>query len=46
MLRKEPMSKEIEDEDVFVFNDAFLWKLYMVKIGTVCALKESEPDKQ
>ena len=46
VLRKEPMSKEIEDEDQFIFNEAFQSKFYKVKIGTISAQKESEPEKQ
>lgn len=46
VLRKEPMSKEVEDEDVFIFNEGFQSKFYKVKIGTVSAQKESEPEKQ
>lgn len=46
VLRKEPMSKDIEEEDVFIFNDKFISKLHKVKIGTVSAQKESEPEKQ
>ncbi|XP_047314720.1 cullin-3A-like [Impatiens glandulifera] len=46
VLRKEPMSKEVGEEDSFLFNDKFTSKLYKVKIGTVVAQKESEPEKQ
>ncbi|OVA13346.1 Cullin [Macleaya cordata] len=46
VLRKEPMSKDIGEEDVFFFNDRFTSKFYKVKIGTVVAQKESEPEKQ
>ncbi|KAK3260197.1 Cullin-3A, partial [Cymbomonas tetramitiformis] len=46
VLRKEPMSKEISEEDVFHFNEKFTSKLVKVKIGTVAAQKESEPEKQ
>ncbi|KAM7511342.1 hypothetical protein LguiB_010217 [Lonicera macranthoides] len=45
-LRKDPMSKEIGEDDTFLFNDKFSSKFYMVKIGTVVAQKESEPEKQ
>jgi len=45
VLRKEPMSKEVNDDDVFVFNDKFTSKLLKVKIGTVSAQRESEPEK-
>ncbi|CAL1370617.1 unnamed protein product [Linum trigynum] len=46
VLRKEPMSKEIGEEDAFFVNDKFSSKFYKVKIGTVVAQKESEPEKQ
>ncbi|KAL2904506.1 Cullin-3A [Bienertia sinuspersici] len=46
VLRKEPMSKDIGENDVFLFNDKFTSKFYKVKIGTVVAQKESEPEKQ
>lgn len=46
VLRKEPMSKEIGEEDAFLVNDKFTSKFYKVKIGTVVAQKESEPEKQ
>lgn len=46
VLRKEPMSKEVNDDDDFVFNDRFTSKLLKVKIGTVSAQRESEPEKR
>jgi cullin 3 len=46
VLRKEPMSKDISEDDTFYFNDKFTSKLVKVKIGTVMAQKESEPEKQ
>lgn len=46
VLRKEPMSKDIAEDDSFFFNDKFSSKFYKVKIGTVVAQKESEPEKQ
>lgn len=46
VLRKEPMSKDIAEDDAFYFNDKFTSKLIKVKIGTVAAQKESEPEKQ
>ncbi|KAJ4960622.1 hypothetical protein NE237_020532 [Protea cynaroides] len=46
VLRKEPMSKDIGEDDAFFFNDKFSSKFYKVKIGTVVAQKESEPEKQ
>ena len=45
VLRKEPMSKDIGEEDAFVFNDRFTSTLVKVKIGTVVAQKETEPEK-
>eukprot|EP00246_Nothoceros_aenigmaticus_P013947 TRINITY_DN5071_c0_g1_i1.p1 TRINITY_DN5071_c0_g1~~TRINITY_DN5071_c0_g1_i1.p1 ORF type:complete len:736 (-),score=193.26 TRINITY_DN5071_c0_g1_i1:582-2789(-) len=46
VLRKEPMSKDISEDDVFLFNEKFISKFYKVKISTVVAQKESEPEKQ
>ncbi|KAK3025379.1 hypothetical protein RJ639_044919 [Escallonia herrerae] len=46
VLRKEPMSKDIGEEDAFFVNEKFTSKFYKVKIGTVVAQKESEPEKQ
>mmetsp|Transcript_25320 Transcript_25320/g.80122 ORF Transcript_25320/g.80122 Transcript_25320/m.80122 type:complete len:736 (-) Transcript_25320:24-2231(-) len=46
VLRKEPMSKEVNESDIFIFNDKYQSKLYKVKIGTVAAQKETEPEKQ
>lgn len=46
VLKKEPMSKDIAEDDTFVVNDKFASKFYKVKIGTVVAQKESEPEKQ
>ncbi|XVE91471.1 hypothetical protein REPUB_Repub01dG0012800 [Reevesia pubescens] len=46
VLRKEPMSKDISEDDAFFVNDKFTSKFYKVKIGTVVAQKESEPEKQ
>ncbi|KAK1423317.1 hypothetical protein QVD17_18615 [Tagetes erecta] len=45
VLRKEPMGKDIGEDDTFFFNDKFASKFYKVKIGTVVAQKESEPEK-
>lgn len=44
VIRKEPMSKEILEDDVFYVNEKFVSKFYKVKIGTVVAVKE-EPEK-
>jgi len=46
VLRKDPMSKDISEGDIFLFNDKFSSKFYKVKISTVVAQKESEPEKQ
>jgi len=46
VLGKEPMSKDIGEEDDFFFNEKFSSKFYKVKIGTVAAQKETEPEKQ
>ncbi|KAK8644318.1 hypothetical protein V6N13_123628 [Hibiscus sabdariffa] len=46
VLRKEPMSKDIADTDTFLFNDKFTSKFFKVKIGTVAAQRESEPENQ
>jgi cullin 3 len=46
VLRKEPMSRDVAEADVFVYNAGFSSKFYKVKIGTVSAQKESEPEKQ
>ena len=40
------MSKDIAEDDAFYFNDKFTSKFIKVKIGTVAAQKESEPEKQ
>ncbi|XP_061346163.1 cullin-3A-like [Gastrolobium bilobum] len=44
VLRKEPMSKDIAENDTFFFNDKFTSKFFKVKIGTVVAQRESEPE--
>ncbi|XWS32861.1 hypothetical protein CRYUN_Cryun22dG0026500 [Craigia yunnanensis] len=46
VLRKEPMSKDIADTDIFLSNDKFTSKFFKVKIGTVVAQRESEPENQ
>lgn len=40
------MSKDVEEGDVFFFNERFSSKLYKIKIGTVSAQKEGEVEKQ
>ncbi|KAK2365832.1 cullin-3A [Trifolium repens] len=42
VLRKEPMSKDIAEDDAFFFNDKFSSKLFKVRIGTVVAQRVSE----
>lgn len=46
VLRKEPVGKDVDEDDVFHFNEKFTNKLHKIKIGTVSAQKESEPEKQ
>ncbi|XP_009385642.2 cullin-3A isoform X2 [Musa acuminata AAA Group] len=46
VLRKVPMSKDIAEDDIFSINDKFMSKFFKIKIGTVTAQKESEPEKQ
>jgi cullin 3 len=45
VLRKEPMGKEVEESDVFSVNDGFTSKFYKVKVGTISAQRDSEPEK-
>ncbi|GMH15310.1 hypothetical protein Nepgr_017151 [Nepenthes gracilis] len=40
------MSKDIGENDAFFFNEKFTSRFYKVKIGTILARKESEPEKQ
>lgn len=46
VLGKDPMGKDIAEDDAFIVNDKFSSKFFKVKIGTVAAQKESEPEKQ
>ncbi|PKU70591.1 cullin-3A-like [Dendrobium catenatum] len=46
VLNKNPMSKDIAEEDAFMVNDKFSSKFFKVRIGTVAARKESESEKQ
>uniref|UniRef100_A0A0D6QYY6 Cullin family profile domain-containing protein n=1 Tax=Araucaria cunninghamii TaxID=56994 RepID=A0A0D6QYY6_ARACU len=46
VLRKEPTGKDIDEDDIIHFNDSFTSKFFKVKIGTVTAQKETEPEKQ
>ena len=45
VLRKEPMSRDINAKDVFSVNDAFSSKFVRVKIGMVVAQKETEVER-
>ena len=42
VLRKEPLGRDIGEDDIFHFNDRFSSKFTRVKIGTVAAQKEPE----
>ena len=46
ILVKNPRTKEIEPTHVFSVNDGFTSKLYRVKIQTVAAKGESEPERK
>ncbi|KAK3583652.1 hypothetical protein CHS0354_021390 [Potamilus streckersoni] len=47
ILHKEPKTKEIEPDHVFIVNDQFTSKLFRVKIQTVAATKgEEEPERK
>ena len=46
VLRKEPIGRDIGEEDAFSVNDKFTSKLYKVRISTVAAQRESEPENQ
>ena len=39
------MSRDVSEGDVFAYNGAFSSRFYRVKIGTVSAQRESEPEK-
>ncbi|CAI5462909.1 unnamed protein product [Closterium sp. Yama58-4] len=45
VLRKEPVGKEVGDDDMFHFNHKFTSKFFKVKTGTISAQKETEPEK-
>ncbi|KAJ0692919.1 putative cullin protein, neddylation [Helianthus annuus] len=45
VLKKEPMSKDVGEDDVFSVNEKFTSKFFKVRIGTVVAQKETEPEK-
>ena len=44
VLKKEPMSKDVAEGDTFAFNAAFTSRLVRVKVGTVSAGRETEPE--
>ncbi|KAF3969525.1 hypothetical protein ACB098_01G287600 [Castanea mollissima] len=46
VLRKEPIGRDIAEDDNFSVNDKFSSKLYKVRISTVAAQRESEPENQ
>jgi len=46
ILTKEPKTKEIESDHFFMVNDQFTSKLHRVKIQTVAAKGESEPERK
>ncbi|XP_018902638.1 cullin-3-A isoform X2 [Bemisia tabaci] len=46
ILIKNPKTKEIEPSHVFYVNDSFSSRLYRVKIQTVAAKGESEPERR
>ncbi|CAG9464362.1 unnamed protein product [Pedinophyceae sp. YPF-701] len=46
VLRKEPMSKDVREGDVFSVNDKFESKLKRVRIGMVAAQREGERERQ
>ena len=43
---KEPKSRDVNDDDSFSFNEDFQSKLFKIKISTVAAAKDSEPQQQ
>lgn len=45
VLRKEPMNEYVSEIDAFFVNDKFSSKLYKIKIGSVVAETEPEPEK-
>ncbi len=46
ILVKDPKCKEIENSHIFTVNDQFTSKLFRVKIQTVAAKGESEPERK
>eukprot|EP00914_Ancora_sagittata_P003971 GHVO01008697.1.p1 GENE.GHVO01008697.1~~GHVO01008697.1.p1 ORF type:complete len:170 (+),score=25.70 GHVO01008697.1:2-511(+) len=46
VLMKEPKTKEIEGSHIFMVNEQFTSKLHRVKIQTVAAKGESEPERK
>jgi cullin 3 len=45
VLRKDPMSKDVNPTDTFTVNDEFSSKLFRVRIGTITAQRESEAER-
>lgn len=46
LLLRSSKTKEIEDNNVFYVNDSFFSKFHRVKIQTVAAKGESEPERK
>jgi cullin 3 len=46
VLIKDPKSKEIQKNDIFTVNEGFTSKLIRVKINTVSAKGEADPERQ
>jgi cullin 3 len=46
LLRKEPMSREINDDDKFSFNEGFKSQYYRVKVGVVAAANRVENERE
>lgn len=45
MLLKEPKGREVDDGDVFRFNDGFSEKLFRIKINSI-QMKETEEENK
>jgi cullin 3 len=46
LLRKDPMSREINDNDKFSFNEGFKSQYYRVKVGVVAAANRVENERE
>ena len=46
ILRKEPMSRDINDDDKFSFNEGFKSQYYRVKVGVVAAANRVENERE